>query len=184
MSAVRKRIEWKIWIFVLFLMLASMGMASSAQADLSFETAVNIAVGNYPCSVTLGDFNGDGKLDLAVANSSIVSILLGNGDGTFQTAVNYEAGGQAGSVTIGDFNRDGKLDLAVTNSSTVSILLGNGDGTFQTAVSYSVGTNTRSITAGDLNGDGKLDLTVANNGTILFHPLVTAMHPGRANNAG
>jgi protocatechuate 3,4-dioxygenase beta subunit len=118
--------------------------------------------------VTTGDFNGDGKLDLAVANemSNTVSILLGNGDGTFQTAVNYDVGSYPRSVTAGDFNGDGKLDLAVANyfSSNVSILLGNDDGTFQTAVNYSAGTNPSSVTTGDFNGDGKLDLAVANSG--------------------
>ena len=80
-----------------------------------------------------GDFNGDGKSDLVVANqySSNVSILLGNGDGTFAAAVNYAAADPL-SVAVGDFNGDGKSDLAVANSgsNTVSILLGNGDGTF------------------------------------------------------
>jgi streptogramin lyase len=85
-------------------------------------------------------FNGDGKLDLVVANdgSNNVSILLGNGDGTFRAAVNYGVGSGSAptSVAVGDFNGDGKLDLAVANelSNNVSILLGNGNGTFQAAV--------------------------------------------------
>ena len=96
--------------------------------------------------MAVGDFNGDGKLDLAVVNygSSNVSILLGNGDGTFKTAVNYGAGSSAPySVAVADFNGDGKLDLAVANiaSNNVSILLGNGDGTFQAAVNYGAGSN-------------------------------------------
>ena len=66
----------------------------------------------------MGDFNGDGKPDLAVANSGSnnVSVLLGNGDGTFQAAVNYAAGNAPNSVAVGDFNGDGKADLAVANS--------------------------------------------------------------------
>ena len=60
----------------------------------SFLAAVNYAAGTGPISVTVGDFNGDGKADLAVANgdSNNVSVLLGNGNGTFQAAVNYGAG--------------------------------------------------------------------------------------------
>jgi hypothetical protein len=138
----------------------------SAQS-VSFAPAANYAAGTQPYSVAAGDFNGDGKLDLAVANntSNNVSILLGNGDGTFQAAANYAAGSQPASVAVGDFNGDGKLDLAVANniSNNVSVLLGNGNGTFQTAVNYGAGSQPKSVAVGDFNGDGKLDLAVANN---------------------
>ena len=84
--------------------------------------------GHSPCSVAVGDFNGDGKADLAVANhiSNNVSVLLGNGNGTFQAAVNYGAGTNPVSVAVGDFNGDGKADLAVANydGNNVSVLLG------------------------------------------------------------
>jgi len=85
------------------------------------------SVGRYPTSVTAGDFNGDGNLDLAVINlgSYNVSVLLGNGDGTFRAAANYDVGFFPHSVTSGDFNGDGKPDLAVANqgSNNVSVLL-------------------------------------------------------------
>jgi hypothetical protein len=94
----------------------------------NFATAVNYGTGSFPQSVTTGDFNGDGRGDLAVANESShnVSILLGNGNGTFGAAVNNPAGSFPRSVADGDFNGDGKRDLAVANtgSNTVSILLG------------------------------------------------------------
>src|SRR5215469_9392963 len=125
---------------------------------------------NEPASVAVGDFNGDGKLDLAVGGStaiSVVSIYLGNGDGTFQPAVSYGSGSGFGSVAIGDFNGDGKWDLAVTDSgnNNVSIFLGNGNGTFRTAVKHTVGSGPSSVAVADFNGDGKLDLAVANNGS-------------------
>jgi hypothetical protein len=114
----------------------------------------------------VGDFNGDGKADLAVANaaSSNVSVLLGNGNGTFQAAVNYAAGDDPDSVAVADFNGDGKADLAVANylGNNVSVLLGNGNGTFQAAVNYGVSSGPYSVAVGDFNGDGKADLAVAN----------------------
>ena len=93
---------------------------------LSFAAAASYGVGSGPRSVTVGDWNGDGKPDLAVANEGDnVSILLGNGNGTFQAKVDYGAGATPVSVTAGDWNGDGKLDLAVANylSGNVSILL-------------------------------------------------------------
>ena len=137
--------------------------------DGTFQAAVNYGAGDWPSSVAIGDLDGDGDLDLAVANddSDDVSVLLGNGDGTFQPAVNYGAGDSPHSVAIGDLNGDGDLDLAVANQSSddVSVLLGNGDGTFQAAVNYGAGDEPSPVAIGDLNGDGDLDLAVANAGS-------------------
>nr|NCS41791.1 VCBS repeat-containing protein [Microcystis aeruginosa BS13-10] len=74
-----------------------------------FSSVIN-SVGTYPYSVRLGDFNGDGKLDLATANNvaNNVSVLLGNGTGSFSTATNFSVGTFPRSVTLGDFNGDGK----------------------------------------------------------------------------
>ena len=136
-------------------------------SSVALGTPASLNAGSSPSYVATGDFNGDGKLDLIVANlgSNDISVLLGNGDGTFQAAVNYGAGSGPRSIGVGDFNGDGKLDLAVvnTNGNNVSVLLGNGDGTFQPAVNYAAGSGGQSVAIGDLNGDGKLDLVVANN---------------------
>jgi hypothetical protein len=116
--------------------------------------------------VTVGDFNGDGKSDLATANlsSNNVSVLLGTGTGSFGTATNFTVGISPRSVTVGDFNGDGKSDLAVANyaSNNVSVLLGTGTGSFGTATNFSVGNRPLSLTVGDFNSDGKSDLAVAN----------------------
>jgi hypothetical protein len=139
--------------------------------DGTFQAAVPFPAGTGSSYfVATGDFNGDGNLDLAVAEqtgaSSDVVILLGNGNGTFQAPAGYSTGAtSAASLALGDFNRDGVPDLAVANGAadSVSILLGNGDGTFQTALIYaSGGTFANSVAVGDFNGDGAPDLAVVN----------------------
>ena len=137
--------------------------------DGTFQPQVSYAVGSEPLAIVAGDFNGDGRTDLAVANSGddTVSVLLGNGDGTFQPQVTYAVGSGPDAIVAGDFTGDGKLDLAVANAgdNTVSILLGNGDGTFQPQVTYAVGSAPDAIMAGDFTGDGNTDLAVVNGGT-------------------
>jgi hypothetical protein len=85
----------------------------------SFQPGVSYVTPNNPLSVAVGDFNGDGKLDVAVGNggSNSVSLLLGNGDGTFQAAVDFGASNQTAWVIAGDFNGDGMLDLQVPGTS-------------------------------------------------------------------
>jgi len=152
--------------------------------DGTFQTPVAYSSGGrLAVSVAVADVNGDGKLDLLVANNcasgnscptdGAVGVLLGIGDGTFQTAAAYGSGGAiATSVAVADVNGDGKLDLVVGNAcgsincpspSKVGVLLGNGDGTFQAAVSYDPGgSGAASVKMADVNGDGKPDLLVAN----------------------
>ena len=138
-------------------------------SSVAWSSASNLTPGTAPSSVATGDLNGDGRLDLIVANggSNNISIFLNNGDGTFRAAVNYPAGTKPTSVGLGDFNGDGKLDLAVANGdgNNISIFLNNGDGTFHAAVNYPTGTNPDSVAVADFNGDGKLDLVVANSGS-------------------
>jgi hypothetical protein len=130
----------------------------------TFDAAVEYAAGSAPISVAIEDFNGDGRLDLGVANFVDIRVLVGNGDGTFQAATAYPAGDQPRAVTAADFNGDGHADLAAANvmSNDMSVLVGNGDGTFQPGQSYPCGNAPRSIGAGDFNGDQAPDIAVVN----------------------
>jgi phospholipase C len=128
----------------------------------------DIATGTAPKGLAEGDFNADGKLDLAIANSgsNTISILLGNGNGTFTLKSSPTTGQSPSAVAVGDFNADGKLDLAVTNQtdSTISILLGNGDGTFTAAPAAPMtGMGPVAVGTADFDQDGRLDLVTANN---------------------
>ena len=136
---------------------------------VSFAAATNFGAGNEPRSVAVGDFNGDGKQDLAVAHTTTagyVSILLGDGTGNFSRPTNFAAGDGPLSVAVGDFNGDGKQDLVVANSGypdyNVSILLGDGAGHFSAPTNFTAGPEPSSVAVGDFNGDGKQDLAVAN----------------------
>src|SRR5258708_15750202 len=150
--------------------------------DGTFQPAVAYGSGGGgPSGIAVSDLNGDGKLDLVVANqgcpgvsSNCLGVLLGNGNGTFQAVVIYPDGGAdaAGGegifipIMIADVNGDGKPDLVVvsqTNSNSVNalvgVLLGNGDGTFKPVVTYDAGgVAAFSGVLADVNSDGKPDL--------------------------
>jgi hypothetical protein len=121
-----------------------------------------------PGPMTVGDFNGDGRQDLASADSSSnsVFVFLRNGNGTFQAARNFIVGDQPGSIAVADFNGDGRQDLVTSNSgsNTISILLGVADGTFQPALTV-VEHGPGSISVADFNNDGRQDLAVFNSGS-------------------
>lgn len=113
-------------LFVIGLVVLHLPAVSLAQT-VSFSPAVNFAAGDGPNSVAIGDFNGDAKPDLAVANrfGSNASILLGDGTGSFGAATDFPIGNGPLSVAIGDLNGDGKPDLAAANAgeNVVSVLL-------------------------------------------------------------
>ena len=143
----------------------SLGASTEVTAgDGTFQAPNSSVTGAHPESITAGDFNGDGKVDLVTADAfgNTVSVHVGNGDGTFGAATSFAVGTFPVSVVTGDFNGDGSLDLATADfgGSTASVLLGNGDGSFQSPISFAAN-SPNSIFAGDFNGDGKLDLVTA-----------------------
>jgi len=140
--------------------------------DGTLKPPVSYGSSNFATSVAVGDFDADGKIDLAVSsygfgNDGVVSIMLGKGDGTFFPSVDYSSAAGPFSIVKGDFNGDSKLDLATANGQVVdrvSILLGNGDGTFGAPVNYAAGSLPFELSTGDINSDGKSDLVIAGNG--------------------
>ena len=156
----------------------------------TFAAKVDYTVGTsqLPGQLAAADFNGDGKPDVAVADSQGVSVFINSGTGTFAAHVDYPTGNPTTGLTVADFNGDGKIDIAVDvqTAVTASVFMNNGNGTFATKVDYSISggasNNPRGLASGDFNGDGKPDLVASdaynglsvllNTGTGTFNPRV------------
>jgi hypothetical protein len=140
--------------------------------DGTFQAGLPPVGGGVAFGQAVGDFNGDGILDMAeivgTEPNLQLQILLGNGDGTFQTGADYPGFGSAASLIFpADLNGDNKLDLTIVQTvnppdpTSVTVLLGNGDGTFGTPTNYLVGSSLGGGALADFNADGKLDVMVS-----------------------
>jgi hypothetical protein len=186
--------------------LAGVGLNSVAvmlgNANGIFRAKVQFPAGGPAQDLTSGDFNGDGRVDLAVSiNDPTVSLALltGNGDGTFNPPVTFQintAHVDSPAIVATDLDNDGRLDLVLAHAiscftspcsaaRTITVLLGFGDGTFQFPVEIEVGTGMSRIAVGDFNRDSIKDLAIAGdrsqvftllgvgNGTFLQQPTIT-----------
>ena len=144
--------------------------------DFEFGAPLVIPVGEIPHTVAAGDWNGDGMLDLVVANlgSSTITRLLGNGDGTFGARFDLPTLAMPHTVLPRDLDGDGRLDFAITQmgANAIAVMPGNGDGTFGTRRDYPMPGSPMILDAGDLDGDGDLDVAVTNQtaGTVGVMP--------------
>ena len=161
---------------------------NDADGDVLFEPARHAAVYGTPASVAVGDFNGDGLMDLAATSSvttitgwwgyygyysyastdGYVNVLLGHGDGAFDpTQITWVNNMDLGDLTTADFNRDGRLDVVTADGVSrptidPTVLLGAGDGTFKALHYYAGGTGPDAVVVGDFNGDAFPDVAVSN----------------------
>jgi hypothetical protein len=139
-------------------------VAAATQAVAQFETRASASTVAYrPSSVAIGDFNRDGRLDVAVVSylpTGNVMILLGNGDGTFRAGASYAVAVQPFYAATASLRHNGILDLVVGDSLSdyVYVMLGNGDGTFQPAVPYPTTGRPNAVGIGDFASDGKMDI--------------------------
>ena len=148
--------------------------------DGTFRPQVNFSTGAQSQDLAAGDFNSDGRVDIAASlinPQSSMALLLGNGDGTFSAPVMFDntaALDDSPAIVATDLDNDGRLDVVLAHmlscfvspcvaARNITVMLGLGDGTFQTPFEIDVGTGMSRIAVGDFNSDGIKDLGIAGN---------------------
>lgn len=154
---------------------------------LSFAAFIEFGVGPVPYSISVGDLDGNGKADIAVANDNATVSILRNtstvGSLSFATKVDFTVGLSPRFVSMGDIDGDGMRDLVVANSgsNTLSLLRNTSTvGTISFAAKTDIGTSSEPwfISLGDINGDGKIDMTVANSASFTASVFSNTSTPG------
>ncbi len=145
---------------------------TSGSGNMSFAAPVQYATGLRPQSVAIGDLDGDGRPDLAVANSgsdtvSVLRNISGGGTIGFGNQVNFATGRTPTSVAIGDLDGDARPDLALSNwnSNSISVMRNTSEGgnlAFASRVDHATSSNPASVVMGDLDGDARPELVFAN----------------------
>jgi len=149
---------------------------SITQGSISYDPKIDYAVGTNPYDVQMGDFDGDGKQDIAVANfgSNTVSIFRNistSGSISHETQVDFATGTGPTAIAIGDIDLDGKVDMAVTNinGNTVSVhrnaSTGIGSLSFFASQNFATDVDPIDVAIDDFDGDGKVDMAVVNQST-------------------
>ena len=185
--------------------LAGCGLSSASimlgNSNGTFGPQVQFPTGGTSQDLAAGDFNSDGRLDLAISinepNISL-SLLTGNGDGTFNAPVHFPntSGFDSPAIVATDLDNDTRLDVVLAHAitcrtapciigRTITVFLGIGDGTFQPPFEMEVGIGMSRIAVGDFNQDRIKDLAIAGdssrlylllgvgNGTFLQQPTIT-----------
>lgn len=146
--------------------LTNIGSVESGEMHVrvggTFTNRINYASGTGPQKIAIGDLNGDGKADVAVAVGGAVSVLINNGTGGLAAKVEYGSFVSATDIALSDVSGDGKLDIIIANAfGKMSVFLNKGNGTFKTNVDYSATGTTSRVAVGDINGDGRPDVVIS-----------------------
>ena len=136
--------------------------------DGTFQPPLSTPLDSVPSSFVTGDFNGDGKSDVAVADVPGGEIFLSTGNGTFQDPIPFDVDERVNAMAAAKLDAEGPLDLLIAGNG-LTVLVGNGDGTLQSPIDYSGPTMT-GVTTGDFDGDGKLDVAVTSDNLVMIYP--------------